>query len=299
MLLKEWKEGEKVTPIKQFMEARPTQNIPIASQLYEGSVYWFGVEPKMFDEEDSWATYIKSEDNMMAHRLFLAECFRHITLHEFLECERDFQIKAPEVVELNRKHQDLIKERLEEEKEHIMELDGRNRIIQRLTAELEDVKDSLNSPDTIHSLQMKLSQLETTNRMLSSQLKNAQGRLSVIDDDHQKTIEQLYETNRIRRQSDEELYEKLNANYTALKASHEKLLLNLKKEAQKIADKQDRQREKDKEKARQAKEKLKEEILLAKMKARRTSPKQKKKHYSSSSSSSSESSSESDSADDE
>ena len=293
MLLKEWKDGEKITPIKQFMEARPTQNIPIFSQLYEGSVYWFGVEPKMFDEEDSWATYIKSEENLMAHNLFLKECLRHITLMDFLECERDFQVKTPEVMELNRKQQDIIKVRLEEEKQHIMELDGKNRIIQRLTSELEDIKDSMDAPDTIHSLQVKLSQLESSHRMISSQLRTTHNRLSTIEDEHQKSIEEIYESNRIRRQTDEDMYEKLNLHYKTLKANHEKLQLNLKKEAQKIADKQDKQREKEKEKARQAKEKLREEILLAKMKARRTSPKHKKHYSSSSSSSSSESNSDS------
>ena len=296
MLLKEWKETASVTPIKQFIEARAIQNIPIPSYMYEGSFYWFGVEPRMFDEEDSWASYIKCQDNLDAHKAFLEECLRSISLMDFIECEREAQVKSPEVVELRKKYNALVKEHLEDEKEHIADMDVKNRIIQRLTSELEDVRDSMDSPHTIHSLQTKITQLETTIRSQSFQIKTMTDRLQSIDDDHQMAIDQLYESNRIKRVDNEEMYEMLNEQYKALKKANEKLQINLKKEAQKIADKQQKEREKDKEKARKAKEKLKEEILLAKMKARRTSPKQKKKVVSSSESesdSSSESESES------
>lgn len=293
MLLQEWKDGENITPIKQYMDARPIRNMPVSSKLYDGAVYWFGVDARFFDEEDTYSIYIKSQENMDSHRSFIEECLRSISLMDFIECDRQYQLKCQVTMDLKREVHELQRKVVEDEKQFASEVDRRDMLIQKLRNEVEDLRQSSDNPDTIQGLQRGIKEHQTTLALQANQITRLKYELDTIEDKHEQSLAHLYDAHRVNRQEDEEMYRVLNQRYQALKVSHEKLQLNVKKEAQKIVDKQEKQREKDKEKARQAKEKLKEEILLAKLKARRTSPKQKKR-YSSSESSSSSSSSESD-----
>jgi len=290
LLLKEWVNGDRVTPLKQYLEARPIQNIPIHSDMYEDATYWFGVEPRLFDTEDgSWKFYTDNEDNRKAHEAFLRECIGLISLLDLIDCERELHIKSPEYTELHRKYMTLRRETEEELKEVTAEREARDRRIHTLMEELRDAKNSMDSPETMDELRMKLTHLETQKVSLSQQLENANYSLRTIESDHSKQVTEIYEAHRVRRTENEELYERLFSQYQALKKENERLQVSVKKEAQKMMDKQEKERHKDKEKARKAKEKLKEEIALAKMKARRGTPKKKKKHVSSSSESSSDS----------
>ncbi len=292
LLLKEWLNGERITPLKQYLDGRPTQDMPIHSEMYEGHLYWFGVEPKMFDEEESWKGYIQNEHNKAAHEAFITECLSLITLRDFVQAERDIHVKSSEYTELLRHHRAYCKEVEDEKKEHLLEMDMKNRIIERLTHELQDMKDTIESPQTIHTLQTQLAQKDSEMRHLRSDVSKLKAQLEKMDGEQEKRINDLYEANRIRRVDSDAIYETLEKKYEALKKENERLQLSVKKEAQKIVDKMEKERKKDKEKAREAKAKLKEEILLAKMRARRKSPKKKKDI-----SSSSESSSDSDSSD--
>jgi len=293
MLFQEWKEGENITPIKQYMEARPIRNIPIASRLYDGAVYWFGPDPRFFDEDESYAVYIKSQDNLDGHRAFLEECLGHISLMDFIDCEREYQVKSQEAMEMKRQFHELQKKVLQDEKEFIQEVDRKDITIQRLRDELDDIKQSSDNPQTIHELQNELKEVRLAFSLQTKQLNRLKSELDGIEQKHERIIEQMYNDSHTKRKEQDDLLDTLNQKYQILKTANEKLQTNLKKEAQKIVDAQAKEKKKEKEKARKAREAAEEAVYLAKMKARRTSPKHKKR-YSSSSSDSSSSDSDSD-----
>lgn len=299
LLLKEWAEGMAVTPLKQYLDARPIQNIPIHSQLYDDVFYWFGVEPRVFDDEDEgWSKYTDNEENRKAHEAFLRECLSHLSVLDLIDVQRAVHIKSAEHTDLQRKYMALKKEVEEDKKETREELEARDLHIQRLTRELDDMRETMESSETIGELRQRLHQAEVMKASYGHRLEEVTSTLARIESEHDRQINDIYEAHRTRRQESEELYNKLFQQHQALKKENERLQLSIKKEAQKMLDKQEKERQKEKEKARKAKEKLKEEIALAKMKARRSTPKKKKKHVSSSSESSSDSDSSSDSSSD-
>ena len=101
---------------------------PIYSDLDEDACYIFGVQPKYFEEKDSFKSYTDSQDNVEAHNKFIEECINTLKPTDIFTIIEQLEIKSPEVVDMKRLH-------LETQKNLMKEIESLNTTITRLERE--------------------------------------------------------------------------------------------------------------------------------------------------------------------
>lgn len=83
---------------------------PIYNNLDEEACYIFGVQPKYFEEKDSFGSYLSSQDNVDAHNNFIEECIASINITDLLPILDLFQLNSPEVSEMKKTHYNTVNE---------------------------------------------------------------------------------------------------------------------------------------------------------------------------------------------
>jgi len=255
MLFQEWRQGENITPIKQYLEARPTQNIPIASRLYEGAVYWFGPDPMFFDEDESYALYIKSQDNLDGHRAFLEECLGQISLMDFIECERQYQLKSPERLEDMKRIRQL-----ESELKHLHDSFSEYQI--HSEKQLRIYVDTFEAEEkgTLKDLQSELCLARSHCRTMERSLESLRRQYDSLEKEHYMT-QQSHAESRLKNESDMEKYYLKREEGILRKLEQEKMkTVSVKKET-----KSEEQKKQEKKRAKKALKKAKALAKLAEL----------------------------------
>ena len=105
-LLKEYGEYEGKTDnhstLQKIIKSFDAKNIPIHSDLEENAVYWFGLKPNIFmdDEEKSVIKYKSSPANMEAHAEFLEQITDIISLKQLMKAHITLVDRSPETIRL-------------------------------------------------------------------------------------------------------------------------------------------------------------------------------------------------------
>lgn len=105
-LLKEYEEWEgkpdNFSTLQKIIKSLDPKNIPIHSDIEENSVYWFGLKPHFFldDEEKAVIKYKSSQANIDAHAEFLQEITSIISLKQLLKAHISLVDRSPETIRL-------------------------------------------------------------------------------------------------------------------------------------------------------------------------------------------------------
>jgi hypothetical protein len=105
-LLKEYEDWEgkpdNHSTLQKILKSMDAKNIPIYSDIEENSVYWFGLRPNLFldDEEKAVIKYKSSPANMEAHAEFLEEITSIITMKQLLKSHISLVDRSPETIRL-------------------------------------------------------------------------------------------------------------------------------------------------------------------------------------------------------
>ena len=105
-LLKEYEEWEgkpdNHSTLQKILKSMDAKNIPIYSDIEENAVYWFGLRPNIFlDEEDKAVIKYKSSPaNMEAHAEFLQEIISIISMKQMIKSHITLVDRSPETIRL-------------------------------------------------------------------------------------------------------------------------------------------------------------------------------------------------------
>jgi hypothetical protein len=105
-LLKEYEEYEgkmdNHSTLHKIIKSIDVKNIPIHSDLEENAVYWFGLKPNIFldDEDKAVIKYKSSSANMEAHAEFLEQITSIISLKELMKAHITLVDRSPETIRL-------------------------------------------------------------------------------------------------------------------------------------------------------------------------------------------------------
>jgi len=105
-LLKEYEEYEGKTDnhstLYKIIKSIDAKNIPIHSDIEENAVYWFGLKPNFFldEEEKAVIKYKSSPANMEAHAEFLEEITSVISVKQMIKAHISLVDRSPETIRL-------------------------------------------------------------------------------------------------------------------------------------------------------------------------------------------------------
>lgn len=151
LLLEEFCENPQHSCLNRYASCITAKYNQVYSKTYDGAFYYFGDTPKFFEEDDSFASYIKSEDNMKKHNDFLTEVLSNISLLDFINCQKELIIKSPEFISLKREKQELDKQLLSI-KEELESLRNTKEYQAQIIKDFKEVNDS----DTIDEMKEQI-----------------------------------------------------------------------------------------------------------------------------------------------
>lgn len=254
MLLSELKDSD-FSAINRY--CKNVKHNPIYSVLHVNAVYIFGVKPQFFpDDKDSHeiSNYIKSEENLEAHNRFIEEVLQTISLMDFIQHQRNVQIKSIEMIkksETVRQQQvelELLKIQSENTREYVTKLEGK-------IAEYEEYYDTKDTITDIKNnnlylqrrtidLERKLRLVEASNTTTAEEYDD---KISYIREQHMKELEYYQAQVDTCKKTVEDFVKENEKLKTRVKAEAEKLL------------------QKEKERKKKAKKQLKKAKALAKL----------------------------------
>jgi DNA repair exonuclease SbcCD ATPase subunit len=249
ILLDEWRTCSTGT-LKGMQRGLKEVN-PIWSKRDPCECWIFGVKPSYFREEDPWGAYSRVSDNIEEHGKFLLEICGHIPFLDYLKTEKEWVPKPTEISRLNKELERVNEESKEKE-------DKLNSTIEYLT-------------DRIHRMENQDMELveETNAKYKASQeyLQSAKNEIKRLKEQYETKLSDTKEEgeanwiNALAKSREvEQKYDLLYDDYIKVKAT-------IKKEAQKMMDrdieKKKAEKEKEKKKAKEAAKKAKQEAKKA------------------------------------
>jgi DNA repair exonuclease SbcCD ATPase subunit len=225
---------------------------PVYSKLYEGSCYYFGTSPMFFSEDDSYGTYIKSDENMKTHNEFLTEIVSNITLTDFFKAESDIIVKSKEYSALQRNKWNLDKQ-VQELKEEVELLRKDAKYKQQI---INEFKEATNCSSTIEDMKNEINSLNSSMNYYKNEAERLQQINKNIQENEELKMSEICESEYGKRQRiEEELDALYKAKYTLqkecddMKASREayantKIIKEVDKAIQKIQKKHEQAIEK-------------------------------------------------------
>jgi len=273
-ILQEYIDEPNSNSLKRYASAINPKNNPIWSKLYDGCCYYFGANPSFFDEDDSYSSYIKSDENMKIHNTFLTELISLIPLTEFFKAERDIVIKSPEysALQLTKWSQDKQIQELKEE------LDSLRKTKEYQQQVINDFKEATECSDNIDIMKRDISSLNCSVNYYRKEAEYYQQKLKEVTDSMDAKIDETIENSLSKiRNSENQLDEQLSIN-NKLKIELENLTTKresyvntrLEKEIKKVKDKLEKSKEKELDE-------LQDEIDELKKKLRKTKRSSKSK----------------------
>ena len=258
--------------IQSYAASHKASSMPIPSKLYGGCEYWFGVRPyfhmgpevrevdksdrpdmklKGYKEDNFLSTYLAEETNQEAHRRFIEEIFSQISMLDFMKYQKNLRFRHPDTDVMRRELASLTEE-------HAALKNSTSSEIARLEAEVKGWKETADEKESITDLKKELQSARSN----ANQLQKQNGYLKSVENEKQKKFEEQWVEFNMERMAETrktEAYEdSMRKEIVDLKAKLEKAKSDVKKEAQKIVDKQN-----------EAKKKLKEKKSLEKIKAKK------------------------------
>ena len=198
------------------------KNIPIYSDIEENSVYWFGLRPNLFldDEEKAVIKYKSSPANMEAHAEFLEEITSIITMKQLLKSHISLVDRSPETIRLKaqvaeqqklfqaqcktilenvsliERHRQIIKDFQEETGVDDIEtlknsLSYANKRVGWAEDEIKALKDQLNKHQSIAD--NEVSEINSKKLTIESQLLTVMNELGSLRTDFKKNVEKEVE----------------------------------------------------------------------------------------------------------
>lgn len=275
--------------IANYAANRSTISLPINSKMYQDAEYWFGVKPlfyiresveiphdptrpdtkvKGYPEDLELSSYLKREENLVAHRKFVEEALQSISLMDFIQIRKDLMIRNPNITIMQKELSTLRAAHKELE-------ESSNNQVERLKRDVEMWKETAEEKECIADLRKDLQSA----RSMADYWEKEKDMIKVILDNKDKEQhEQWEEINRRAMINDQKTYEresnlykkltkaeadtkKANADYEELKV---KFKLSVKEAAQKLFDEEKEKKQKEKDK--KALEKLKRKKAAKKAK---------------------------------
>lgn len=264
--------------IQNYAKSLSATALPIDSKIYPEAEYWFGEQPlfymrtsasipnkygervdkqKPYPEDAEKTAYLRCEKNQQAHIAFIEEALSTISFLDFIKAGKEIRIKNPEEA--------MIRSELKCLKEtHQNLIDATTREIEYLKREVELWKETAEEKETIKPLKDENAFLRAKVNRMTSELTALKEKWTTREEEFSQIIadnnkRHLTEMDEFMNR-DEEFKKKLAKE----KEINEKLQLNVKKEAQKLFDKEEEKKMKEKEKKEKLKKKLKKDAKKAK-----------------------------------
>ena len=278
LLLDDFKESN-ITVITAYASEKDTSSMPIYSKMYQDAEYWFGVKPyfyiresnevpydatrpdaklKSYPEDEELRQYLKREENMRSHRLFVEEALQSISLLEFITLQKNLVVRHPDVIN-TKKELSALRGRyatLEESSKKDKEC---------LQRELEMWKETADEKEFIGDLKRELQSSRSHVKQLTKEVSYFKSIKEEIEKEHNEHWTELNMNRLAESRKTEAIEDALRKEVSDLKAQVEKSKNDVKKEAQKLFDKEH-----------EAKQRAKEKKAIAKAKAKKLAKKAKK-----------------------
>lgn len=293
LILEDFKDYDS-NAIANYAANRSTISLPINSKMYQDAEYWFGVKPlfysresveiphdptrpdtkvKGYPEDLELSSYLKREENLVAHRKFVEEALQSISLMDFIQIRKDLMIRNPNITIMQKELSTLRAAHKE------LEESSKNQV-ERLKKDVELWKETAEEKECIADLRKDLQSA----RSMADYCEKEKNMIKVIldnkDREHQERWEEI---NRRSMINDQQTYE-IDANKSKEIA---KLTAELEKEkhnravktaeaVQKALEKERADKQKALEKELEAKQKIKDKKALEKLKRKKAAKKAKK-----------------------
>jgi len=275
LLLDDFKDST-ISTIQAYAKEQSAKSMPIYSKKYQDAEYWFGVKPhfyiresvevahdptrpdrkeKPYPEDAQLSQYLSREENLVAHRQFIEEILRSISLLDFIAYKKDLVIRNPDTMVMRTELRVLRESNAALEKTSQQE-------IERLKKEVELWKETANEKDCIADLRKEADRFRSSYYLMEKQMVNMKKALQEKTDEMEEHWASLNESRFTREREMDDQIEKLRKENTEWKEKVETMKVKIKVEAQKIVDKD-----------REAKLKIKEKKALEKAKAKKAAKK--------------------------
>lgn len=237
-----------INVIWSYIKKTSPKNMPIPSRIHPNIDYWFGVNPIVVEEKDNVAPYIDIPANLEAHGEYIKELMKHISLPDFIELHRQFQLNSKEMAEMKeqvKQQTHIIAEITEQSSYRISELESQ---LQSYKATIDEVTGGV----TIDQMKQQLMRAERSTSIVEKRFIRAQ-----------EEIERLqWKCNQLEKRN-EELYqeaysEEKSRRVIEIEEGYMKMIERLKEQLHKEREKtlSDKKDNKEKEKKKAEKERL-------------------------------------------
>jgi chromosome segregation ATPase len=189
-VLQEYIDNPEYNSLQRYAKGLNPKCNPVYSKLYNDGCYFFGANPTFFEEEDSYASYIKSDENMKYHNEFLTELVRTISLLDFLQVERKIQVRSEEVKRIEKENRDS--EELIKKLKH--ELDQAKSHNQYLQGVVKDFKEATECSSTIQCMKDEIDSLNKAVNYYRNEADSYQAKINKINDSRDEWEQSLYES---------------------------------------------------------------------------------------------------------
>lgn len=267
LLLEDFKEYD-VNTIKTFASEGRVASMAIPSKMYQDAEYWFGVKPffyirdsvevpydpsrpdtklKGYPEDLELSQYLKREENLVAHRAFIEEVLQSISLMDFIQIGKNLAIRNPDVISMKRELTNLRMNHKELEESSQKEFE-------RLKREVEVWKETAEDKECIPDLRRDRQSALSRVNQLEKQVALLKEEIEFMKKEHHEHWAGVNQSHNAEMMYLTDALEKKTAGEKNYK---EKFETGVKKEAQKLFDKDREEKQKKKEKKKKALKKAK------------------------------------------
>lgn len=271
LLLEEFKDCGSNT-IANYAANRSTISLPVNSKLYQDAEYWFGVKPlfyirvsteiphdptrpdtkvKGYPEDLELSSYLKREENLIAHRKFIEEVLQSISLIDFIQIRKNLMIRNPDIIIMQKELSTLHAAHKE------LEESSKNQI-ERLKMDVEMWKETADEKEFIADLKRDISYYKAYSSRIQKELDYTKRLCEEKDKEHEEHVADINQ-----RRCSELTY--AQEQHDALRKENTDLKKTMDKKVQKALEKE-----------REAKQKIKDKKALEKVKAEKAAKKAKK-----------------------
>lgn len=218
-ILQEYIENPGSNCIDKYARAINPKNNPIYSKVYADACYYFGANPMFFEDDDSYATYIKSDDNMKIHNDFLSEVVKSISVYDFIQCQRTLQIRSEEVrlIEKQKSDAEALVQQLQEE---VVSLKNSNKY---LNSVVKDFKEATECSTTISDMKNEIKSLQSLISKYDREAENYKYNIKALSEDKESSIYEYMEQANKKRREIEDMLDK----YVAECEKHKKEIASM------------------------------------------------------------------------
>jgi DNA repair exonuclease SbcCD ATPase subunit len=204
-ILQEYIENPTYNCIERYAKGLNPKCNPIYSKVYADCCYYFGANPTFFDEEDSYSTYIKSDDNMKIHNDFLSEVVKSISVYDFIQCQRNIQINSDEIKLIKKQKMDAEELNQQLQKE-INTLKCSNKNLQSI---VDDFREANECPTTISDMKDELNSLKSIVSGYEREIDNYRYNIKALSEEKESSIYEYMEQANKKRREIEDMLDKI------------------------------------------------------------------------------------------